>query len=277
MRVEKYFPIKDTILTGKVSITFTKDIDRGSVKRNFIIVNDNKSVPIDIRVVDRTISIESNIPKGKNTVHIMPGLKSIDGNCASPFSFEFLSNGKDDTYMVNYPIDSTIISSLDRVEFKSSSKSTRIQVSSDISFSNILINDVSTHEYVYIVDKPLPKGNYFIRVGSDNNWSDISSVYIEPYISEIENEIDSAFIETENIKKTEMSVKPSFDKYISKKLSNIQITINEILIPTFNDFYLYRVVDLLKEEEVNEKIDIKAISYSHEDNCTNIILQLGDV
>lgn len=302
LSVESYDPLKQGVIkNNNINVKFTKDIDRASISGSVILAIDNDrniscidsfydgnitGVKVDIKYEDRVIKVipTSVLDSGNKYVLVIRGnLKSIEGELLlHDLVIPFYKEEEIKAPAVMYPTHNSIVQEVYKIDFNACSEVSRVQVSKDIDFTNLIINTV-VHSYArsFIPEKNITKsGNYFLRVGTDNVFSEVVQVYVDNYSKGIETtDVDFAFTCSDDGEPSNevvtVTITPGTDSRVYTSYDKILITIDEVVDTSSVDISFSKIYDFLIEEDVFEDIIPSSITTTSDEQRTYIIISLG--
>lgn len=275
-----------------VSVSFTKDLNKGTILKNFFVVKDidnaindvtdiqNKNIEMvtgSIKYSNKTISFTPNEYLSPNANYVVVVRKQITSitneilfrNHIFKFKTKDINDKSDkpeenftEPPVITYPKDLSIVNNFQAIEFKTKSKMPLIlEVSDSSSFNTIVFKcDMKSEEYQCVVDRTLNDGSYYIRLKSlDSKWSDVCQIYLQNVKSYPVNESDN-YINDINDLLAEID-EDNKELHVSFKpqVNRVPISNNKFLFEFDQQIYpdefeitLNRVYDVLNDEEVED-------------------------
>ena len=277
-----------------VSVTFTKDLNKGTILKNFFVIKDidntiNEITDIQnghiemivgsIKYTNKTISFTPNEYLSPNTNYAIVIKKQItsitNDTLFRNYVFKFRtkdlnneSNNPDENFteppVISYPKDLSIINNFQAIEFNTKSKMPlTLQVSDTSNFNTIVFKcDMKSEEYQCVVDRTLDDGVYYIRVKSlDSEWSEVCQIYLQNVksypVNESDNylnDINDLLSELDNDTKELQVIVKPISKRIPISNNKFLFEFDQQILPYEFSITLNRIYDVLNDEEVEEII-----------------------
>lgn len=303
--VENFNPRKESQISDNddIYIQFTKDINKATLVTSVMIVEDKSGnisdmeslfdadvlgVPLNIKydAIKRTVYLKPKqvLEEGNRYVVIVTGnIESIDGEKIKRSHFiPFYVKKSVHAPVIMYPTNTSIVECIDRVEFNGSGIA-RLQISSDVDFSNILLDvGVDARHKVYMMEKVInTDGMYYIRCTCSNVFSDICQVYVLQKARGISSvSCDNLFISdekgSEEVCKDDIKVTLTPDNttrvYTSYNSLLIEVDDKDVQIE-LSDVSLLRVFDALSEEYLSEEVSITDVNIINKEEKSFIIIR----
>ena len=298
LSIESHNPLKGGLIKdNKLTVKFTKDLDRSTIIKNVILVRDNSrniscidsfysgdvtGIKVDVKYDNRELVIypgEVLCPNDKYVLLINNNIKDIQGSVLlHKLILPFRCESVDIAPVITYPMHNSIVQNVSKIDFIATGI-VRVQISRNNLFTDLVINEgVNADAKSYILTNDIvASGNYFIRIGIGGTFSDITQVYVDNYVGSIEStDIDSIFTQIElheEVASVTYTMSPNTADRIYPSYNRIMITINNKAQQSL-PIDLVKIYDYLLEDKVFEEIEASSISYIKDSEHTYVIIDI---